>query len=162
MIRIAMAVLMLGALVFGGAAQAAGPVKMDTKADTKRTMGQSATEDDHPGAALFAQSCALCHETGSTTRAPHVSQLRMLSYETVVAVQETGVMKEQSAHLTSAQHKQIAEYLTGGPKASAAKLPAKCTGKAARFDYGQPPFAQGWGVGRDNTRFIPAGVAKLS
>ncbi len=162
MMRIAMAGLVLGAFLLAGAAQAAAPVKMDTKADTKRTMGQSATEDNHPGAALFAQTCAACHETGSTTRAPHISQLRMLSYETVVAVQETGVMKEQAAHLSGAQHRQIAEYLTGGPKAADAKLPAKCTGKAARFDYGQPPFAQGWGVGRDNNRFIPAEVAKLS
>jgi mono/diheme cytochrome c family protein len=130
MFRIVTAGLVLGALMLAGAVQAAGPVKLDTKADTKRTMGQAATGDDHPGAALFAQSCAVCHETGSTTRAPHIAQLRMLSYETVVAVQETGVMKEQSAHLTSAQHKQVAEYLTGGPKVSDAKLPAKCTGEA--------------------------------
>ena len=160
--RIVMAGLLLAAITGSSAAYAAGLVKLDTKAETNRTMGQSATGEDMPGAALFNGTCVACHGTGSTTRAPHISQLRMLSYETVLAVQETGVMKEQASHLTSAQHKQIAEYLTGGPKPAAdAKLPAKCTGKAAQFDYGQPPFAQGWGVTRDNNRLIPADIARL-
>ncbi|MEN3977013.1 PQQ-binding-like beta-propeller repeat protein [Emcibacter sp. SYSU 3D8] len=162
MTRIVAAGLLLGMLGLSGAVHAAGPIKMETREETKRTMGQSTTGDDHPGAALFAQSCAACHETGSTTRAPHVSQLRMLSYEAVLGSQETGVMKAQSAHLTSAQHREIADYLTGGPMVVDPKLPARCTGDAARFDYDQPPFTSGWGITRDNKRFIPGDVARLS
>jgi polyvinyl alcohol dehydrogenase (cytochrome) len=152
----------LAAWTVAGLLGPAAAAPLETRQQTGRAMGQSGTGEAHPGAALFEQHCLACHQAGAATRAPHVSQLKMLSHGTVMTVLEEGVMKEHAAHLDHEERERIAAYLSGGPKAADLRLPPRCEGQAARFDYGRPPFAEGWGITRDNRRFIPGDVAKLS
>jgi polyvinyl alcohol dehydrogenase (cytochrome) len=113
----------------------------------------------HPGNLLFARNCATCH-AGAVPKAPAIVWLEMMAPDAILAAMSDGVMKQQAAHLSDADRKNIAEYLTrtslDGYQRPAP--PAQCAGKAAMFK-GPPPAQVGWG--HDTKRFIPRNVAGL-
>jgi polyvinyl alcohol dehydrogenase (cytochrome) len=117
----------------------------------------------HPGKAPYEQHCATCHE-GSVAKAPHKMFLEMMAPDSVVHAMEKGIMQAQSAPLDAAAKRAVAEYLTGQSLESFKQATAApmCTGEAANFDLRKPPAKAGWGVSRQNQRFIPADVAGLS
>lgn len=114
-----------------------------------------------PGEALFKANCAGCHEGGSP-KAPPPYILRGMSPTNILAILEHGVMKDMAAALTSAERRQIAEYLTQTDLANykAPPPPKVCGPEHARFDLTQPPPAVGWGY--DNRRFVPASVGGMT
>ena len=120
-----------------------------------------ATDRQHwPGAQVFAQHCAACH-LGEVPAAPEKFFLQMMTPGAILAALTHGMMIEEAKPLTLLQKRQVAEYLSGQRLSAARKqypLPL-CTGAAARFDLAQGPVPYGWGL--DNSRFIPAAVAKL-
>lgn len=113
-----------------------------------------------PGARVFAQHCATCHE-GQVPAAPEKFFLKMMSPRAILAALTHGMMVEEARALTPRQKREVAEYLAGRRMSevrTAHSLPL-CKGAAARFDRAQRPVPYGWG--HDNSRFIPGGVAKL-
>lgn len=109
-----------------------------------------------PGAKLFAENCASCHN-GAVPKAPHMQWLELMAPATIVNALTGGVMAEQGRALSEDQKLRIAEYITridlkdGLPKASYAP---RCEGKAALFDRSKPVVAAGWG--HDTKRFVGA------
>ena len=107
------------------------------------------------GAAIYKQSCAMCHDNSDATRAPAPSALKLMSPENLVKALESGIMKDQGAQLTAAQKKTVAEFLTGKTIGS---TQTSTTGTCAS----NPPFAlsgknwNGWGSDLSNTRFQSA------
>lgn len=117
-----------------------------------------------PGAALFGQYCAGCHD-GGNERAPNTSILKMMSPGVIYRVIATGSMSAVARHLSKDQRYQIVEFLTHAqPEDSASVRPAlKCKNNPAWFDYAKHPAASGWGLtGPENTRFIPGEAAGLT
>ena len=116
-----------------------------------------------PGAPLYRQHCAGCHE-GRVPKAPHRTFLAMMPVDQIRASLSEGVMRQQAAALSDAQRAQIAEYLTGDPVESArpGAAPPRCRGSAAEFDRSAKPRAVGWGADLANTRFIPAEESRLA
>jgi polyvinyl alcohol dehydrogenase (cytochrome) len=115
--------------------------------------------DNHPGKLLFEGNCASCHN-GGVPRAPQQVWLEMMAPDAVLAAMNGGVMAKQSAHLSSQERVQIAEYLA---RISLADYrppapPARCD--SPRLAGGPPPARVGWG--HDNRRFVPAEVAGLT
>ena len=113
-----------------------------------------------PGAALYAQHCAACHE-GGVSRSPTLTFVEMLTPQAVYTSMTEGVMQPQAAHLNDEQRAHIAEYITRARLDSviaAADAPA-CTGDAAAFDRSQPLPKVGWG--HDTRRFVDAETAGL-
>ncbi len=113
-----------------------------------------------PGRPLFEQNCAMCH-LGGVAKAPSPVFLAMLAPDAIVASLTSGVMKSQATMLSPAQRIEIAEYLTHTSYASYQRPapPPQCSGPSAAFDMRDVPGAIGWG--RDNRRFVPAGVAGM-
>src|SRR5258708_17846187 len=64
-------------------------------------------------AALFTQSCAMCHEGGADSRAPGVEALRQRTPEAIVAALVSGAMRIQGSRLGGAERRALAEYLAG-------------------------------------------------
>ncbi|MGI9228880.1 MAG: PQQ-binding-like beta-propeller repeat protein [Gammaproteobacteria bacterium] len=122
--------------------------------------GQKGGAEDHPGKILYQQNCAACHNH-PVSRAPHISFLQMLPGDSILNSMNTGVMRQMSQNLSAEQRRQVAEYLVGEFRDEPAYPVKYCQPEEKGFDYNKPPFASGWGIDRENTRFIPAAVAKL-
>ncbi len=118
-----------------------------------------ANPDAAPGARLFRQHCAICHQ-GQAPGAPAKVFLQMMSPASILAAITTGMMSSEASSLDPAQKRQVADYL-GAQNIGAgdAHAPPLCRGSAARFQLGQAAVPYGWG--HDNSRGIPAAVAQL-
>lgn len=121
--------------------------------------GQAGGDEEHPGAALYLQHCAKCHSQ-PVSRAPHKSFLEMLSPDMILKAMDEGVMQQMAKGLLAEQREQITNYLVGeAPKKTHPVV--MCKRGASEFDYNQPSMALGWGIGRNNSRFIRGEVAQL-
>ncbi|MEM7569150.1 MAG: PQQ-binding-like beta-propeller repeat protein [Pseudomonadota bacterium] len=120
-----------------------------------------ADRDALPGAALYAQNCAYCHQ-GGVAKAPHFNWLEMMPPRAIVNAMAGGVMTAQASALSETQHLQIAEYITRQPVSGGlppVPNPPVCEGRAAVFDKADPPAAVNWG--HDARRMIAQDVAGM-
>ncbi|MFN2100001.1 PQQ-binding-like beta-propeller repeat protein [Altererythrobacter sp. MF3-039] len=156
--------LVAAGLVLASCDSSDGLVGTDTLGSTDEFAtgeGLIADRDSLPGAKLYAENCASCHD-GSVPKAPHFQWLEMMSPASIVAALTNGVMAEQGAMLSEDDKLRVAEYITrvdlsdGLPEV---RYAAKCEGPAARFDRAKPAIATGWG--HDTRRFVPASLGGL-
>lgn len=137
------------------------PTILDSTDQFQATSEDLGPREEMPGAPLYAQHCAACHE-GGVSRSPTLNFLEMLTPQSVYASMTDGIMQPQSAHLTDEQRTQIAEYITRArldAVIAGAHAPA-CTGAAAEFDRSDPVPKVGWG--HDTRRFVDADTAGFS
>ena len=114
------------------------------------------------GNAVYAGTCAACHDNPAT-HAPARAALASLAPESVLRVLTTGRMKQQAAGLSAEERAAVAQALTSKPLGHATEVAMpRCTGAAARFDAGEPPLFDGWGLDRDNSHAIPTARAGLT
>lgn len=108
--------------------------------------------DQMPGAALYGQYCASCH-SGGIAKAPHLTFLEMLPPQSILKTMNEGIMQSQSAELTQAQRRHVAEYITQSPadSAAAALAYAPACSDDRSLDAAASPIAAGWGY--DTRRF---------
>jgi polyvinyl alcohol dehydrogenase (cytochrome) len=128
------------------------------------SMGRPADAIDvtnHPGKALFAENCAMCHE-GGMPKAPHREFLETMAPGAILNALNDGIMQQQAAHLSQVQRRQVVEYLTRTDLAKYRPAPGAvmCSADKRGFDLTRPPATVGWGY--DTRRFVPADVARLN
>lgn len=112
-----------------------------------------------PGAALYRQHCASCHE-GQVPKAPQKVFLHMLSADSIHRALTSGIMQAQAAALNDQQRREVADYLGAAMGTGGARLQAPlCDAQHARFDASKPPLEWGWGY--DNKRFVSGKDAGL-
>src|SRR5579872_6308690 len=105
-------------------------------------------------AKLFEKQCAVCHKSGSETRAPIPSALQMLSREKILAALESGSMKAQGSELTKDQRVALASFLTSGVVEAQGRS-NDCPAASFSVAPGEAGWS-GWGVDAANTRFQSA------
>jgi polyvinyl alcohol dehydrogenase (cytochrome) len=131
----------------------------------KRPVEDSAEQvaKAHAGEAVYASACAECHE-GGVPKAPHKMFLQMMAADAILTSLDEGIMRMQAAKLSPAERRAVAEYLSGHSldEAVAGATAPACEGPDAEFDLSRPPAKAGWGVSRENQRFITAEVAGLA
>ena len=140
------------------ATEADGPTTLDSTDQFQATSDDLGLREELPGAVLYAEHCAICHE-GGVSKSPHLAFLEMMTPKAVYAAMTDGIMQPQSAHLSDEQRAHIAEYITRArldAETVAARAPA-CIGEAAAFDRSNPLPQVGWG--HDTRRFVDAGQA---
>ncbi|MEM9532792.1 MAG: PQQ-binding-like beta-propeller repeat protein [Pseudomonadota bacterium] len=117
--------------------------------------------DQMPGATLYAEHCAGCHN-GTVPKAPHLVWLEMMDPATLLTVMNDGIMQTQSAQLDVTQKRDLVQYLTLQPwdSAGSARAYAPACGSDTALDAARTPPAVGWG--HDTDRFSPAEVAGLT
>jgi polyvinyl alcohol dehydrogenase (cytochrome) len=113
------------------------------------------------GAALYAQNCSQCHDaTTQTNRVPGRAALQQMSFEHVLRTITSGSMAEMTNGRTDEERKAIAAFVTGRNSESAkAEVTAACAERRLTFDG---PRWNGWGADLNNSRFQPAGAARLA
>lgn len=138
-----------------------GPTTLESTDQFQAVSEDLGPREEMPGAALYAEHCAACHE-GGVSRSPTLNFLELLTPQSVYASMTEGIMQPQSAHLSDGQRTHIAEYITRArldAVIEGAHAPA-CTGDAARFDRSSPVPKVGWG--HDTRRFVDADAAGFS
>ena len=121
-----------------------------------------------PGAAVYKQRCASCHE-GSLPRMPTRQALGAMSPEHIESELASFSMRRQGAALSPAERRAVAEFLTGRPAGSyrspIAVIPksAYCsTTGATAGDVLNGASWNGWGIDLQNSRHQPADAAGLT
>ena len=113
-----------------------------------------------PGRAHYQAACASCHE-GAVKRAPHRQMLLLMTPETVLQAMTTGLMSAQASNLSTAQKREVAEYIGGRPLGSSTSSYAVCESQGAGEPGKMPVRTSNWGFTLDNKRYLPADVTSL-
>ena len=124
-------------------------------------VGDLGDRDALPGAPLYGQQCAGCHEA-QVYKAPHTTWLELMSPQVLYRSLTEGVMASQAAHLSDTDKQHIVEYITqmrlGDP---AAESPlAWCEGPSKQFSALDEGRLTGWGY--DTNRHVPSDISGLS
>lgn len=115
-----------------------------------------------PGAAVYKQYCAACHDSGAG-RAPQPSFLQDMTPRTIHRSLTEGVMRTQGSMLTEVQRVAVSEFLANRRLEAAAAAPENaCRGTAARFDVNELPAFTGWGWDPQQTHAVTAAHAGLT
>jgi len=112
-------------------------------------------DQNAPGAALYAERCAQCHDHPVDRIPPRVFLSIVKTPEQVITALTTGPMELQAAGLTNEQKKQLATYITGKePGATHDPDPNanRCAKSLEPIQFGPGDWAQ-WGHDSGNTRF---------
>jgi polyvinyl alcohol dehydrogenase (cytochrome) len=113
------------------------------------------------GEQLYKDHCEVCHG-GSVAKAPALTLLNLMSASSVYRALDQGIMQQQAKVLTDSEKVAVAEYLTGQGLEQQALAPApQCEGKAAQFNYDQPPISSGWGVDNSNQRHYGDSITSI-
>jgi polyvinyl alcohol dehydrogenase (cytochrome) len=112
------------------------------------------------GAAVFERACASCHQAGGTA-APTPEALRVMTPESIVNALTNGRMAVQGSALTAAEHRAVAQFITGRAPALAATAEAapanRCTAPTPTTDPARAPGWMTWGQDPTNARSVPKG-----
>ena len=120
------------------------------------------------GEALFAEHCASCHLANAVPRVLAIGNMRALSPETIVGALTDGAMQQQGSALSPAEHRAVAEFVSGRPLAAGGDARASGASDACAADGAAwpgldgGPSWNGWGTGVRNRRFQPADHAGLT
>ncbi|MCC8968024.1 PQQ-binding-like beta-propeller repeat protein [Bradyrhizobium sp. Pear76] len=117
------------------------------------------------GAALYAQRCAQCHDSGDKdVRAPNRAALQSRSFDEVLNAITAGPMASFAQGLSNDERTAIASLITGKAAShAAAENAGQCAQSAAGFPQAiDGPRWNGWGADLNNSRFQPAAMAGLT
>jgi polyvinyl alcohol dehydrogenase (cytochrome) len=131
------------------------PATLSSTDEFQRTSFDFGPREEMPGAQIYQQNCAHCHD-GTVSRAPHFIWLEMMTPKGMLRAMTDGVMKTQSAMLSEEDRRHIVEYVTRAPadQATARNLPMCADGLDGLVQDRKPVLA-GWG--HDTARFTTAG-----
>jgi polyvinyl alcohol dehydrogenase (cytochrome) len=129
------------------------PQKLTSTDEFQATQSDFGPREEMPGAAVYAQNCAGCHN-GTVPKAPHFSWLEMMTPGVMLKSLNEGIMQSQAAMLDDQQRRQVVEYITRAPADTMLAHELPMCGDDQRFEVESKPATVGWG--HDTSRFTPA------
>jgi len=115
--------------------------------------------DDPPGAIVFRQNCAVCHENARPgARIPDMAGLKTRTPAQIVQALDSGVMQAQGARLTATERTAVAAWLGLAPAApTVSERSNQCAAEPGWSPRGTGAKWESWGGGPENWRFQKAG-----
>jgi polyvinyl alcohol dehydrogenase (cytochrome) len=116
-----------------------------------------------PGATVFAQHCAQCHDSGAA-RIPTRAVLESLTQQEILRALESGPMQAQGAQLAPPERLAVAQFLSrreGGAALGPPIRTAMCKSAAPPLDLSAHSW-NGWGASVTNERLQPRAAAGLN
>jgi polyvinyl alcohol dehydrogenase (cytochrome) len=146
------------ALVLAGLAVACAP--RETEAVATAAVDDAA----HPGAEVYQQWCAACHDNAEASGAPSYQAIRQLNRATVRYALELGYMQQQAKNVPKEELEQLIDWLPAAEAENDAWVEAaRCPIKLRRVKLdGAPRTAVSFGIDLNNTRAQSAEAAGLS
>ncbi|MBB6092415.1 polyvinyl alcohol dehydrogenase (cytochrome) [Povalibacter uvarum] len=145
----ATALLVLGCASSGRQEPAsAGASNAPATPHTSSASPPPASNDGHPGKAIYDRVCAACHNNPEATRSPGLDALRQMRFSNINHALVEGKMKLQAASLSDAEKRAVADYLAGAEQANDAWI-AKMMCPADRRAVDVSPAASVTGFGFD-------------
>ena len=112
------------------------------------------------GAEVYKSRCAACHDNPDG-RTPPVESLRNMTTTRILRTLDFGAMMTVAYPLRRDEREAVASFL-GKPGAESDPSPeAFCADRRVSLTLATPAW-NGWSPARDNTRFVPASLAKLA
>ena len=111
------------------------------------------------GAALYKARCAACHDNADG-RTPPVDALRRMTTTRILRTLDFGAMMTMAYTLRRDEREAVAGFLGTAGAEAAPRPEAFCTDRTVSLTLSTPVW-NGWSPARDNTRFVPASLAKL-
>ena len=141
-------------------AHASGGGDLDDPDIKAQLQGAAGAGEAHPGAAVYKNACANCHESGMA-RAPARNILELMSPNSMLMTLTDGIMQQQANALSSEQKQSVVEYLVGTVEN---ELPPVnyCGDEKQGFDWSQLPVASGWGIDEGNNRHVSSDTTSLN
>ncbi|TAK51207.1 MAG: hypothetical protein EPO25_17115 [Gammaproteobacteria bacterium] len=129
------------------------------------TLANAGSKAGSEGARVYEQHCAGCHGAdGQSKFAPLREALGFYEPAAIQRSLESGTMAVFGAALSATEKAAVAAFL-GSQEPGAGRqagVEPKCRGEEMRFDFDHSIQAGGWGFDTGNTRFLPAGQARLA
>ena len=114
----------------------------------------------HPGEALYEAHCAQCHSGAGQAGAPHRIFMTQMAPDMILAAMNSGAMRQQAQALSSAERRQVVDYLAKDEPAVTRAATVSCESPANSGN--EAPYAMAWGIDLANRRFIGESDARLS
>jgi polyvinyl alcohol dehydrogenase (cytochrome) len=144
------------------AAKSSAPIG-DPAAMAAAAAAMQSAGADHPGKAIYARSCAACHDNPEATRSPSLETLRSMRYQTVSYALTQGKMQAQAAALTPAERSTLIDFLVGkGATSDEWIAQMRCTADRAKVELDAAPTIAGFGFDKANHRRLTAAQAGLA
>jgi polyvinyl alcohol dehydrogenase (cytochrome) len=119
---------------------------------------------DHPGRAVYAKSCATCHDSpAQNSRAPQLVALQTMPASTLRDALTLGKMKDIAASLSPQDLTNLVAFLTYSQKPASGDWTEAlmCAADKRTVDTAKPVVSAGFGVNRSQTRNYTAQEAGL-
>jgi polyvinyl alcohol dehydrogenase (cytochrome) len=119
-------------------------------------------EPQHPGAAVYAQHCAACHDQPDATRSPALSALQQMNAESLRLALTEGVMQQQARDIPRRQLGMLIDYLAAREADTGEWLVGMMCDDARRpVDLTRDAALPMFGVDHHSTRRLTAAQAGL-
>ncbi len=113
------------------------------------------------GEAVYKQRCAACHDTGAA-RTPRKEALQQMTAGRIRRTLDFGAMMTIAYPMRQVEREAVANYL-GKPGGDPGPKPeAFCADRTVKIGDLSRNTWNGWSPARDNSRFVPAELAKLT
>ena len=117
------------------------------------SFAQSEGDAPHPGAAVYEEYCAACHDNSEVTRAPSMDALNQFDRTQVRAALVSGIMSAQGGMLSSAELEAVADYLgRAGPVETNWTGAMMCEADRAAPSLSATPTVTTFGFDLNNSR----------
>jgi polyvinyl alcohol dehydrogenase (cytochrome) len=134
----------------------------DPAAMAAAAAAMQAAGAEHPGKAVYARTCAACHDNPEATRSPSLDTLRGMRYQTIEYALTQGKMKAQAAALNAQERATLIDFLVGSGATSDEWIASmRCPAERAKPDLDAVPTIVGFGFDKLNHRHLSAAQAGL-
>ena len=139
--------MMLGAIVL-----AALPAYAQAPAPARATVS---------GEAVYKERCAGCHDTGAA-RTPRREALQQLTAARIRRTLDFGAMMTIAYPMQQVEREAVAKFLGKPGEEPGPRPEAFCRDRTVKIGDLSRDTWNGWSPARDNSRFVPAALAKLT
>ncbi len=113
------------------------------------------------GEAVYKQRCAACHDSGAA-RTPRREALQQMTASRILRTLDFGAMMTIAYPMRRVDREAVANFLGKAGDEPGPRPEAFCQDRSVKIGDLSRGTWNGWSPGRDNSRFVPADLAKLT